>query len=250
MLKRIIPSLLLRGGRLVKGAAFADHRDAGSPSTTARVHDAQGADELVLLDIDASRQGRDPDFASFAAVARACFMPLTVGGGIRSVNTAHRCLAAGADKLCLTTSALDEPRRIGELARIFGAQAVVLGVDVVRTQAGRFLYDHRSHRPLAAPGWDEWLRRGVGEGAGEVRLLAVDREGRRTGLDTDLLAEASARVDVPIILEGGAGTLDHVATALRAGADAVALGTMLVFSDNNLHKVKSFLRNAGLEMRL
>ncbi len=250
MLKRIIPSLLLRDGRLVKGTAFAGHRDAGSPSTTARVHDAQGADELVLLDIDASRKGRDPDFASFAAVARACFMPLTVGGGIRSVDTAHRCLEAGADKLCLTTSALDEPRRIGELARIFGAQAVVLGVDVVQTPAGRFLYDHRSHRPLEAPGWDEWLCRGVGEGAGEVRLLAVDREGQRTGLDTDLLAEASARGDVPIILEGGAGTLDHFATALRAGADAVALGTMLVFSDNNIHKVKSFLRNAGLEMRL
>ncbi|MCC6642213.1 MAG: nitronate monooxygenase [Deltaproteobacteria bacterium] len=250
MLKRIIPSLLLRGGRLVKGAAFADHRDAGSPSTTARVHDAQGADELILLDIDASREQRDPDFASFAAVARACFMPLTVGGGIRSVDTAHRCLAAGADKLCLTTSAHDAPRRIGELAHIFGAQAIVLGVDVVRTPAGRFLYDHRSHRPLEAPAWDEWLRRGVGEGAGEVRLLTVDREGRRTGLDTELLAEASERVDVPIILEGGAGTLDQVATAFRAGAEAIALGTMLVFSDNNIHKVKSFLRNAGLELRL
>lgn len=250
MLKRIIPSLLLRGGRLVKGAAFADHRDAGSPSTTARVHDAQGADELVLLDIDASREGRDPDFASFAAVARACFMPLTVGGGIASLGVAHRCLEAGADKLCLTSTALASPSLIGQLAHVFGAQAVVLGVDVVRTPAGRFVYDHRTHRPLDSPSWDEWLRRGVGEGAGEVRLLAVDREGRRTGFDVDLLAEASACVDVPIILEGGAGSLEHVAAALRAGAEAVALGTMLVFSDNNIHKVKSFLRNAGLEMRL
>lgn len=250
MLKRIIPSLLLRGGRLVKGSAFADHRDAGSPSTTARVHDAQGADELILLDIDASRERREPDFTSFAAVARACFMPLTVGGGIRSAEIAHRCLASGADKLCLTSTAVDEPALIAALARIFGSQAIVLGIDVVRTEAGRFLYDHRTGRPLEKPAWDDWLRRGVGEGAGEVRLLAVDREGRRTGLDTDLLAEASTRVDVPIILEGGAGTLAHVAAALRDGAEAVALGTMLVFSDNNIHKVKSFLHNAGLGMRL
>jgi len=250
MLRRIIPSLLLRSGRLVKGVSYANHRDAGNPSTTARAHNAQGADELLLLDIDASREGRPPDFAAFTAVARACLMPLTVGGGIRTLETAHRCFDSGADKLCLTSTALDDPRLIGNLARVFGAQAIMLGLDVLTTEAGRFLYDHRTCHPIPALAWGEWLQRGVAEGAGEVRLMAVDREGRRTGFDTDLFAEASALVDVPVILEGGAGSLDQIATALEAGADAVALGTMLVFSDNNLHKVKSFLKNAGLEIRL
>jgi cyclase len=250
MLKRIIPSLLLRGGRLVKGVAYAEHRDAGRPDTTARAHNAQGADELLLLDIDAGRERREPDYASIAAVARSCFMPLTVGGGIRTLEVAQRCINAGADKICLTTTALDDPNLIGRLAQVFGAQAIVVGLDVIATRAGRRLYDHRSAGTVNGIGWHDWIKRAVGEGAGEVRLMAVDREGRRGGLDIDLLAEASALVDVPIILEGGAGSLDQVAAAMKAGADAVALGTMLVFSDNNLFKVKSFLKNAGLEMRL
>jgi cyclase len=250
MLKRVIPSMLLRRGRLVKGVAYSQHRDAGRPDTTARAHDAQGADELLLLDIDAAREQREPDYSSVAAVARACFMPLTVGGGIRTVDIAHHCMNAGADKICLTTTALDDPALIGRLAKVFGAQAIVIGVDVVATAAGRRLYDHRCDRTVNGIAWDDWLKRAVGEGAGEVRLMAVDLEGRRGGLDTGLLAEASRLVDVPIILEGGAGSLDQVAAAMKAGADAIALGTMLVFSDNNIFKVKSFLKNAGLEIRL
>lgn len=250
MLKRIIPSLLLRQGRLVKGVTFAGHRDAGRPDTTARAHNAQGADELVLLDIDAGREGREPDFAAITAVARACFMPLTVGGGIGSLETAHRCMQAGADKICLTTTALDDPGLISRLAHVFGAQAIVLGIDVIMTPAGRQLYDHRNGRPIQWMTWQQWLRRAAGEGAGEVRLMAVDREGTRVGLDTALAAEASALVDIPIILEGGAGSLDQVAAAMKAGIDSVALGTMLVFSDNNIQKIKSYLKNAALEMRL
>ncbi len=250
MLKRIIPSLLLRGGRLVKGVNYADHRDAGRPDTTARAHNAQGADELLLIDIDASREKREPDFVSVAAVARACFMPLTVGGNIASVETAQRCMNAGADKICVTTTALDDPGLIGKLAHVFGAQAIVIGIDVTTAAAGRRLYDHRTGKAVPGLVWKEWLKRAVGEGAGEVRLMAVDREGTRTGLDMALLEEASGLVEVPIILEGGAGSLDQVADAMRKGADAVALGTMLVFSDNNIFKVKSFLKNAGLEMRL
>ena len=250
MLKRVIPSLLLRNGRLVKGVTYDRHRDAGRPETTARAHNAQGADELLLLDIDAGREGREPDLATIAAVARACFMPLTVGGGIRTLETAHRCMEAGADKICLTSTALDDPSLIGRLARMFGAQAIVLGVDVITTNRRRLLYDHRARRAVEGIEWDEWLKRGVSEGAGEVRIMAVDREGTRTGLDLALLTDASALVDVPIIIEGGAGSLDQVAAAMRGGADAVALGTMLVFSDNNIHKVKSFLKNAGLEIRL
>jgi imidazole glycerol-phosphate synthase subunit HisF len=250
VLKRIIPSLLLRRGRLVKGVTYGHHRDAGRPETTARAHNAQGADELLLLDIDAGREGREPDFSTVAAVARACLMPLTVGGGIRTLETAHRCMEAGADKICLTSTAMDDPGLIGRIARIFGAQAIVLGVDVITINRRRCLYDHRTHRAVEGIAWDEWLKRGVDEGAGEVRIMAVDREGTRTGLDVALLADAAALVEVPIILEGGAGSLDQVANAMKAGADAVALGTMLVFSDNNIYKVKSFLKNAGLEIRL
>jgi cyclase len=250
MLKRIIPSLLFRKGRLLKGVTYDNHRDAGRPETTARAHNAQGADELLLLDIDAARERREPEFATIAAVARACLMPLTVGGGIRTLETAHRCLEAGADKVCLTSTALDDPGLIGRLAQIFGAQAIVLGLDVITINRRRRLYDHRTRRPVDGLAWDEWLKRGVNEGAGEVRIMAVDREGTRAGLDVDLLAEASALVEVPIILEGGAGSLDQIAAAMKAGVDAVALGTMLVFSDNNIYKVKSFLKNAGLEMRL
>ena len=211
MLKRIIPSLLLRGGRLVKGVTYADHRDAGRPETTARAHNAQGADELLLLDIDASRENREPDFASVAAVARACFMPLTVGGNISSVETAQRCMNAGADKICLTTTALDDPGLIGRLAHVFGAQAIVIGIDVITTPAaaGSSMIIAPA-RPCSGMVWNEWLKRAVGEGAGEVRLMSVDREGTRAGLDIALLAEASALVDVPIILEGGAGSLDQV----------------------------------------
>jgi cyclase len=249
MLKRVIPSLLLRGGRLVKGVAYAGHRDAGRPDTTARAHNAQGADELLLLDIDASREGRGPDLASVAAVARACYMPLTVGGGVRTLESAQQCLDAGADKICLTTTALDDPALIGRLAHVLGTQAIVVGIDVITGEGGRRLYDHRTRRVLETPGWSEWLKRAVGEGAGEIRLMAVEREGGRVGLDMALLEEASAAVEVPIILEGGAGSLDQVAAAMRAGADAIALGTMLVFSDNNIFKVKSFLKNAALAVR-
>ena len=234
----------------MKGVAYAKHADAGRPDTTARAHNAQGADELLLFDIDASREGRAPNLAAVGAVAKACLMPLAVGGGICSIDIAYRCIDAGADKLCVTSTALDDPGLIGRLAHVFGSQAVMVGVDVMTTRGNRQLYDHRCGRPVTNFGWEEWLKRAVAEGAGEVRLMAVEREGSRSGLDIDLLAQASALVDVPIILEGGAGSLDHVATAIRAGAEAVALGTMLVFSDNNIHKVKSFLKNAGLEMRL
>jgi cyclase len=249
MHKRIIPSLLLRGGRLVKGVRYAEHRDAGRPDTTARAHNAQAADELLLLDIDASRESREPDFKTIAGVARECFMPLTVGGGIRDVDIAKRCLDSGADKICVTSTALDDPGLIGRLAHVFGSQAVVLGVDVFNNGKSRKLYDHRTGRLVPGLDWRAWLKQGVEEGAGEIRLMSVDREGTRSGLDLDLLAEASSLVHVPIIVEGGAGTLAHMAEALRAGADAVALGTMLVFSDNNIFKVRAFGKNAGLDIR-
>jgi imidazole glycerol-phosphate synthase subunit HisF len=246
--RRLIPSLLLRRGRLVKGVRYAEHRDAGNPATVTRAHNAQDADELIVLDIDAAREGRGPDMAAIARVADECAMPLTVGGGIRDVADARACMAVGADKLMVTSAALDRPALIGELARVFGSQAVVVGIDVLGGAGEWRLYDHRSGAP--APGdVAAWIVRVADEGAGEIRLMAVEREGTRTGFDLDLLALAQKVVRLPVVIEGGAGSLEHCDAALAAGADAIALGTMLVFSDYNLVKVARYLASRGHRMR-
>tara|TARA_A100001037_G_scaffold294938_1_gene313421 strand:- start:326 stop:1072 length:747 start_codon:yes stop_codon:yes gene_type:complete len=245
--RRLIPSMLLKQGRLVKGVRFRDHRDAGYPPTTARAHSHQGADELILLDIDASKTGQEPDFKTVREVASECSMPVTFGGGVRSIEDARACMDAGIDKICLTTTALDDPALITRLAQIFGSQAVVLGVDVAD---GSCLYDHRSDSTIADPRPIDWIREGVDRGAGEIRLMAVNREGSRSGMELDLLVEVLDAVSVPVILEGGAGTLEHLEEALHAGADGVAVGTMLVFSDNNLVKVKRHLAGSDCDMRL
>lgn len=246
---RIIPSLLLRGGRLVKGESFRNHRDAGAPPSTARAHNAQGADELVVLDIDANREARAPDLEIFRAIASEIQIPLTVGGGVRDVATARQAMDAGADKIMVTTTALDRPELITELAELFGRQAVVLGVDVLMNDDGGTLFDHRTGKTAGSGDWLAWMRDGIRRGAGEIRLMAVDREGARSGLALALHARARTSVNVPIILEGGAGTLDHLTQAMAAGADSLALGTMLVFSDNNLVKLKRVLAQAGHPMR-
>jgi len=246
---RIIPSLLLRGGRLVKGGAFRDHRDAGAPPSTARAHNAQGADELVVLDIDANRAGRVPDLDVFRAIASEIQIPLTVGGGVRDTATARLAMDAGADKIAVTTTALDRPELITELAELFGCQAVVLGIDVMMDDDGGKLFDHRAGMVAGDGDWLSWMLEAVRRGAGEVRLMSVGREGQRDGFDLSLHARARAAVNVPIILEGGAGTLDHLKEAMAAGADSLALGTMLVFSDNNLVKLKRVLAQAGHPMR-
>ncbi len=248
--KRIIPSLLLRGGRLVKGITFAGHKDAGNPGTTAKAHDAQGADEMILLDIDAAREGRNPDAAAIHRVARECSMPLTVGGGICGIDGGRACMEAGADKLCLTAAILDDPGVIDGLAHVFGAQAVVAGIDVITAGGAPRLYDHRSGEAIAGVDLLEWTAEAVGRGVGEIKLMAVDREGGRTGMATELLHTFMDRFNVPIILEGGAGSLKDLDAALTAGADALALGAMLVFSDNNIVKIKRYLAGKGHNVRL
>jgi cyclase len=246
---RIIPSLLLRDKRLVKGVRFSDYRDAGAPTTTCRAHSAQGADEIAITDIDASRLKREPDFEALEAVSKDVQVPLTFSGGIDSVARARRAMESGADKIGVNSTALDRPALIEELAKIFGAQAIVLSVDFVRRSGNIQLYDHRTKQIRKTPAFREWLQESTDRGAGEIRLVAVDREGTRTGFDTEAYREARALTGVPLILEGGAGTLNQVAEAMKAGIDSVALGTLLVFSDNNLVKVRRFLEGAGLPMR-
>lgn len=246
--KRLIPSLLLRNGRLVKGVAFRDHRDAGRPETTARAHNAQGADEIVILDIDASRNNRPGDFEALRQIAEECFMPVTYGGGIRSRSDALQAMEAGADKITLTTTALDDPSLIDDIAHLLGSQAVVIGIDVLFQHGSYRVYDFRTGAPSANRTPHDWVAEAVSRGAGEIRISCVDREGRRCGMDLDLIQSFTAKFNVPLIVEGGAGTLEHLAEALLAGADGVAVGTMLVFSDNNLVKIRRYLnsRNCGL----
>ncbi len=249
MHQRLIPSLLVRGGRLVKGVRFTDYRDAGNPATTARAHNAQGADELFVVDIDASKDRRPADLETIRGVAKECFMPLTVSGNIRSVEDARDCMEAGADKLCVTTTAMDRPSLISELAETFGSQAVVLGADIFNGSDGRRLFDHRTGTGVSSD-WIGWIREGVERGAGEVRVVSVDQEGVRAGMDLEMLSRVRDAVGAPVILEGGAGTLDHLDAAFGAGADGVALGTMLVFSDNNLVKIKRFLASNNRNVRV
>lgn len=246
---RIIPSLLLSRGRLVKGVGFTDRRDAGNPPTTLRAYAAQKADEAILLDIDASSENRGPDLETVRLAARECSMPLTVGGGITSVEMAKACLDNGADKICLNSGATDDPKLISDCAHKFGSQAVVVAIDVLDDNGIR-LFDHRAGRVVQGADWLDWLAQVSDGGAGEIRLMDVGREGGRQGYNTKLLDTARSRCDLPIILEGGAGKLDHLSVAMQQGADALALGTMLVFSDNNIIQVKRFLKNAGHPIRL
>ncbi len=243
--------MLLAGGRLVKGVAYRDWREAGRPLSTARAHNAQGADELMVLDVEAAAAGRGPDLAAIADMVNEIQVPLTLGGGIDSVARAAACLETGADKVCVNSGALDDPSLLDRLARAFGAQAVVLGVDVARADGTAHLYDHRRHGPAQpARDWLAWLREAEARGAGEVRLSAVEREGSRGGFDLDLFRAARGAVNLPIILEGGSGDLATLSDAMAAGADSLALGTMLVFADNNIVKLKRYLSGAGFPMRL
>ncbi|OGO95758.1 MAG: hypothetical protein A3F41_06155 [Coxiella sp. RIFCSPHIGHO2_12_FULL_44_14] len=250
LLQRLIPTLLLKNKRLVKGKQYRDFRDAGNPKTTARAHNHQGADELLVLDIEASRYGRAPDVDTVRALAEECFMPLCVGGGISDLSIAEACMQAGADKLCLTTTALDDPQLISRLARRLGSQAVVVGIDVGYDAHREVrLFDHRiaSFIPNRHP-W-EWMAHAVALGAGEIRLMVVDREGTGVGYDLALYQQAKKWVNVPIILEGGAGTLLHLQAAFEAGVEGVAVGSMLVFSDANLVKIKKHMLTHRCRLR-
>ncbi len=248
--QRLIPSLLLKDNRLVKGVRYRDYRDAGNPATTAKAHNHQGADELILLDIDASKENRGPDIDVIRLVAEQCFMPLCVGGGIRSLADATQCMKAGADKLCLTTTALDNPELITRLAHHFGSQAVVVSIDISRNGNGHaMVYDHRNGTIVMGLDPLEWAKKAVSLGAGEIRIMSVDREGSLQGYDLEIFKIIREAVDVPIILEGGAGTLDHLESAYKNGVDGVAVGAMLVFSDANLVKIKHHMVSHNCNIR-
>ncbi len=249
---RIIPTLLLEGQRLVKTVRFGARRDVGDPVKAPMVYDAQLADELIYLDITATVEGRGVDrlVEAVSRVAGECFMPLTAGGGIRTVADIRRLLRAGADKVAINTAAVEQPELLREAAQTFGRQCIVLSIDVRRTEHGRYeVYTQGGRR---ATGLDpvEWARRGVDAGAGEVFLTAIDRDGTFAGYDLELIQHVARAVAVPVIASGGAGKMRDLVAAVKEGqASAVAAASLFHFRDLSPIKVKAGLKRAGLPVR-
>lgn len=246
--RRIIPCLDVAGGRVVKGVHFESLRDAGDPVSQATRYDADGADELVFLDISASPEARRTTLQMVTRVAESIFIPFTVGGGIRSVEDAGAALRAGADKISVNTAAVRDPALVSRLAESFGSQCVVAAVDVRRT-GGRLavvVNGGREETPLDAVAW---TRRLESLGAGEILLTSMDRDGTGSGYDLDLLREVSAAVSLPVIASGGAGTLAHLAEAFEAGAHAVLAATIFHFQGSSLPEARAYLQELGYPVR-
>jgi cyclase len=250
--KRIIPCLDIAGGRVVKGVNFVNLRDAGDPVAVARAYEAQGADELTFLDITASNDGRDTIVETVRAVARQVFMPLTVGGGIRTLDDIRRILQAGADKVSLNTAAVLRPELIAEASAQFGAQCIVLAIDARRRTDGRPGWDVTTHggrrpTPLEAVAW---AQEGVRLGAGEILLTSMDCDGTQSGYDLELTRAISDSVPVPVIASGGVGTLDHFRAGIAEGhADAVLAASVFHFGTFTIPQVKTYLASHGIEVR-
>ena len=254
--RRIIPCLDVKAGRVVKGVSFSNHRDAGDPVALAALYDAAGADELVFYDITASSDERTIMLDVVQNVARQVFIPLTVGGGIRTVDDMYRMLRAGADKVSINTAAVLNPSLIEEGARRFGSQCIVLSMDARRVNAANepprwnvFTHTGRDPRPTGLDAL-EWALRGVELGAGELVINSMDADGTGAGYDNELLRTISERVGVPVIASGGAGKPAHLLSALRDGlADAVLAATIFHFGQYTISDVKTYLAAHDMPMR-
>ncbi|MDB5433690.1 MAG: imidazole glycerol phosphate synthase subunit HisF [Caulobacter sp.] len=251
MLKvRVIPCLDVKDGRVVKGVNFVALRDAGDPVEQARAYDAAGADELMFLDITASHEGRGAILDVIARTADVCFMPLSVGGGVRSVEDARKLLLAGADKVSINTAAVENPDLIPALADTFGSQCVVVAVDAKARPDGSwgiFTYGGRNDTGLDAI---DYAAKSVERGAGEVLLTSMDRDGAKTGYDLKLLRAMTAAVSVPVIASGGAGNAQHLVEAVTlGGADAVLAASIFHFGQVSVAEAKQAMADAGIPVR-
>ncbi len=248
---RVIPCLDVHGGRVVKGVNFVDLRDAGDPVEMARCYDAEGADELTFLDITASSDSRQTTYEVVSRTAEQVFIPLTVGGGVRSVDDVDRLLRAGADKVAVNTAAIERPVLVAEVADRFGSQVLVLSVDARRNPDRPSGYDVTTHGGRRSAGTDalEWAARGCALGAGEILLNSMDADGTRDGFDTAMVAAVREVVTVPLIASGGAGAVEHFAPAVDAGADAVLAASVFHFGQLRIDAVKQALAAAGHPVR-
>lgn len=248
---RVIPCLDVDAGRVVKGVNFVDLRDAGDPVEMAKVYDAEGADELTFLDITASSGNRETTYEIVRQTAEQVFIPLTVGGGVRSVDDVDRLLRAGADKVGINTGAIARPEVIGEVAERFGNQVLVLSVDARRAPDQPSGFEVTTHGGRQSAGIDaiEWVARGTDLGAGEILLNSMDADGTKNGFDLEMIRAARAVTGVPLIASGGAGALEHFAPAVQAGADAVLAASVFHFGELTIAAVKAALRQAGHTVR-
>jgi cyclase len=248
---RVIPCLDVDAGRVVKGVNFRDLRDAGDPVQLAAAYDAEGADELVFLDIAASSGDRETMIDVVGRTADQVFIPLTVGGGVRSVGDVDRLLRAGADKVSLNTAAIARPELLAEAAQRFGSQCVVLSVDARRVAGGLTPFEVTTHGGRRGTGIDavQWAARGAELGVGEILLNSMDADGTKAGFDLELIRAVRAVVNVPVIASGGAGELAHFGPAVGAGADAVLAASVFHFGQLRIGEVKDALRRAGHPVR-
>ncbi|MDD5556729.1 MAG: imidazole glycerol phosphate synthase subunit HisF [bacterium] len=247
--KRIIPCLDVRDGRVVKGINFVRLRDAGDPAEAARAYDEAGADELVFLDITASAEERGTILDVVRRTAEMVFTPLTVGGGVRSLEDIRALLLAGADKVSINTAAVEEPDFVSAAARAFGSQCIVLAIDARRRDRG---WEVCTHGGRTATGLDAvlWARRGARCGAGEILLTSMDADGTGNGYDIELTRRVAEAVPVPLIASGGAGTLEHLREALADGkADAALAASIFHFGTYTIRQAKAYLRGKGVEIR-
>jgi imidazole glycerol-phosphate synthase subunit HisF len=249
--KRIIPCLDVHAGRVVKGVNFVQLRDAGDPVEIARRYDEAGADELAFLDITASSDARDTIVPVIERVADQVFIPLTVGGGVRSVEDVRKLLNAGADKVSINTSAVENPRLVADAAHRFGSQAIVVAIDARARGPGKWeVYTHggRKARGLDAV---EWAATMAAHGAGEILLTSMDRDGTKSGFDLALTRAVSDAVPVPVIASGGVGSLQHLADGIRDGhADAVLAASIFHYGEHTVGEAKRFMADQGISVRL
>lgn len=248
--KRIIPKFLIRNGRLVKGVRFHENfREAGNPVSTAKVYDSYGVDELLFVDIDATPEGRPATGSIIERVSEEVFMPFTVGGGICTLGQIAALLASGADKVCINTSAVEDPTFVTQAASRFGDQCIVVGIDYQRDPDGALHVVSRCGHHLTELDPLEWAQRMQDAHAGEIMLCSIDRDGTMEGYDVDLIAQVANRLEVPLIASSGAGTLQHCRDALEAGASAITISSMFLFSDHSPIKVRTYLATNGVSVR-
>lgn len=247
--KRIIPKFLISDGRLIKGIEFFDGwREAGNPVSTARVYDSYGVDEMIFLDVDATPNGGVVDASIIERVSEEIFMPFTVGGGVKTFTQIEKLLASGADKICLTSAAIEDPGFVTRAASRFGDQCIVVNIDYKSTPEGNFIYSNGGRKRMDIDPTD-WAMRMEDAHAGEIVITSIDLDGSMDGYDLDLIAKLADRLEKPLIASSGAGSLKHCIDAFEAGASAITISSMFLFTDHSPIKVRTYLANNGVHVR-